>query len=49
MKEEIKTYIKENLRIDVDTDYGNDGCCNWLKIKLILEDEEISQVSFSLD
>lgn len=47
-KEEIKQFIKENLSIKIEVDNGCYGSRNDLTVKLMLDDECISESSIDV-
>jgi hypothetical protein len=46
--EALKKFLKENLSIRTDHQWGSFGCSDSITIKLILGDEEISSDFFEL-
>jgi hypothetical protein len=45
-REELRDYLKENLRIEVGRDFDDLSC--WVNVKLVLEDKVISEDSFTI-
>jgi hypothetical protein len=45
-KEELITFLKENLRIECEKQYGRYGASDTIEVKLFLGDDELSDSSF---